>query len=242
MINLDLLGAKFDFRSEWMRRDINGKIDGEGIKMGDATTTTASVIAPFVIGKVISPVEAPQSLKTLGGLPEAELSIVMKGNSTKPSLIPDESRMPQGVPEKVPNKGSIDSIRGMNKQEETANLLAKKGYNVELQPKITAEDIVREPSLVSGKNPDFRVEGKIFDNLAIKENPLSNPKNLSMNTRTSIAKKIGGGQTTRIVLNLDESKLSLQDFKQVLLDNPIKELKEIIVVKKGEIIHFFPFN
>ncbi len=37
-----------------MRRDINGKVDGKSIKMGDTTTTIAGTIAPIVIGKVFA--------------------------------------------------------------------------------------------------------------------------------------------------------------------------------------------
>ncbi|MGI9056286.1 MAG: hypothetical protein ACR2F2_10855 [Pyrinomonadaceae bacterium] len=254
------MGAKSSDKSEMMRRDLHGIVDGEGIKRGEFTELGVTIAAPFVVGAAITPKAAPQSLKTLGGIPEIEAATSLatqaartaateaktatapKVSRTEPSLKPDATRTPRGIHEEIPTKGNIDSKRGMVKQKETANLLAKKGYDVELQPKITAEDIAREPSLNPDKNPDFRIEGKIFDNLAIKENPMSNPKNLPMNTRNSIADKIVKGQTTRVMLNLDESKLSLQELKQVLLDNPIENLKEIIIMKKGEISHFFPFE
>ena len=228
------------------------KTDGTAGEDVGATAVDLLLLKRGIVGK---PNAAPESLKTLGGIPEAastaktastvaktESTITPKINRTEPSLKPDAARQPRGVHEEIPTKGNTNSKRGMIKQEETANLLAKKGYDIELQPKITAQDIAKEPSLKSTKNPDFRIEGKIFDNLAIKENPLSNPKNLSINVWTSISNKVGKGQTTRIMLNLDESKLSLQNFKQLMIDNPIPNLNEIIVVKNGKIIHFFPFE
>ena len=239
---------KSDYRSEMMRRDTNGKIDGDGIKAGQFIETGVTILAPLVVGAAITPSVAPQSLKTLGGIPEVEATTANVAQTitnierTEPSLPVDAARKPRGVSENIPTKGDINSIRGMTKQEETSELLAKNGYDVELQPKITSEDLLKEPSLRQKKNPDFRIEGKIFDNLAIKENPLANPKNMAMNVRDSIAGKVAKGQTTRIMLNMDESKLALSDLKQVLLDNPIKNLNEIIIVKNGQISHFFPFK
>lgn len=69
-INTDAI--KYNWQSEMMRRDLNGKLDGDGIKRGDATSTATSILAPLVIGKVLMSAESPQSLKSLGGLPEVE--------------------------------------------------------------------------------------------------------------------------------------------------------------------------
>jgi hypothetical protein len=38
-----------------MRRDINGKLDGNGIKAGEAIERNVTFLAPFVIGKVATP-------------------------------------------------------------------------------------------------------------------------------------------------------------------------------------------
>ena len=59
-----------------MRRDINGKLDGDGIKAGQFIETGVTILAPIVVGAAITPSVAPQSLKTLGGLPEVETSII----------------------------------------------------------------------------------------------------------------------------------------------------------------------
>jgi len=43
------------------------------------------------------------------------------------------------------------------------------------------------------------------------------------------------------VLNLNDSKVSIADLKKQLQDYPIANLKEIIIVKGGKVIPFFPF-
>jgi len=57
-----------------MRRDLHGKLDGDGIKMGQAVETGVSFIAPLVIGKVMTPSVAPQSLRSLGVLENTKIS------------------------------------------------------------------------------------------------------------------------------------------------------------------------
>lgn len=68
---VDFSGAKSDYRSEMMRRDLNGKLDGDGIKMSQAVETGVTILAPIVVGKVITSKATPQSLKNLGGIPNA---------------------------------------------------------------------------------------------------------------------------------------------------------------------------
>jgi hypothetical protein len=48
------------------------------------------------------------------------------------------------------------------------------------------------------------------------------------------------GLTDRI-LNLDDSNVSLYDLRKELRDYPIPGLKEIIVIRKGRVIPFFPY-
>lgn len=64
---------KYDFRSEMMRRDLEGKVEGDGIKRGDATTTATSILAPLVVGKLSIPNESPKTLKGLGAFPDFNL-------------------------------------------------------------------------------------------------------------------------------------------------------------------------
>lgn len=72
-----------------MRRDINGKVDGDSIKMGQAVETGVTFIAPIVVGAAVTPKAAPQSLKTLGGLPEESViaSSSIKNGWSKESIL-----------------------------------------------------------------------------------------------------------------------------------------------------------
>lgn len=70
----DFSSAKADYRSEMMRRDINGKVDGDGIRMGQAVETGVTFIAPLVVGKVMTPSIAPQTLRSLGALENTGIS------------------------------------------------------------------------------------------------------------------------------------------------------------------------
>jgi hypothetical protein len=63
-------GAKSKYESELMRRNIAGKVDGEGIKAGQVIETGVTIAAPIVAGIAIKPGIQPQTLKTLGALPE----------------------------------------------------------------------------------------------------------------------------------------------------------------------------
>jgi DNase/tRNase domain of colicin-like bacteriocin len=51
---VDLSGIKADYRSEMMRTDVNGKLDGNGIKRGDFTEGAVTILAPFVAGSKVN--------------------------------------------------------------------------------------------------------------------------------------------------------------------------------------------
>jgi hypothetical protein len=66
---VDLSSIKADYRSEMMRRDVNGKLDGNGLKRGGFTEGAVTILAPLVVGKVTSPTRL-NTLESLGALPE----------------------------------------------------------------------------------------------------------------------------------------------------------------------------
>jgi hypothetical protein len=69
---VDFSSAKMDYRSEMMRRNLHGKVDGEGIKAGQTIEAGLTIAAPLVVGAATAPKAAPQSLKSLGGIPEVK--------------------------------------------------------------------------------------------------------------------------------------------------------------------------
>jgi Contact-dependent growth inhibition CdiA C-terminal domain/Pre-toxin TG len=143
------------------------------------------------------------------------------GDITKPSRALGES--PRGDRTPINPRASRDTQRGLQRENESADLLAQKGYDVVQNP----------PTLPNGKNPDYLIEGKTFDNLA----PItSNPNQI----RIGISDKVSGGQADRIILNMDDSKVNLGELRNLLDRKPVSELKEIIIVRDGKVIPFFP--
>ncbi len=123
------------------------------------------------------------------------------------------------------NKANADPDfkRGIELENESADLLAKQGYRVE-----------QNPTVPGAKNPDFRIEGKIFDNYAPNT---SNPRSIV----DGINRKVGEGQADRIVLNLADSNVERFQLRQALVDWGSRNLREIILIDKtGSIFHFFP--
>ena len=141
------------------------------------------------------------------------------------SLVPSgqSGGNPRGQRSSVDPRSSRDKQRAIMRENESADTLADKGYNVEQNP----------PTLPNGKNPDYRIEGKIFDNLALTS---SNPDQI----RKGISRKVKSEQTDRIILNLNDSYVTLELLRDTLSRKPINELKEIIVIKNGQVIPFFP--
>lgn len=107
--------------------------------------------------------------------------------------------------------------------------MSRNGYDVEQNP----------PGRPNGKNPDYKIEGEYFD--------CYNPTSSNVDqVRKGISDKVlspdGKLQADRIVLNMDDSPLSLDDVKGVLTRKPIADLKEVVIVKDGKAIPFFPFE
>ncbi|WP_433197392.1 hypothetical protein ACQP1G_00900 [Nocardia sp. CA-107356] len=147
-----------------------------------------------------------------------------KSDTTKPSGTHDPNATPGGRRTPIdPNDKDPANIRALTRENESADTLAKGGYKVE-----------QNPSVPGNKNPDYKIEGQIFDNYAPTT---GNARNIA----STIEGKVTSGQADRIVLNLSDSSVDLTTLKSQLRDWPIQGLKEVIVVDKGgNIVPFFP--
>jgi hypothetical protein len=120
--------------------------------------------------------------------------------------------------------GDKEYKRSIKRENEAADTLANEGYKVE-----------QNPLGHGNKDPDYRIEGKIFDCYSPKSD---NPRSILGHIADD---KIGKKQTERIVLNLADSNVKRHSLRQALNDNPIAGLREIIIVdKNNNIIRFFP--
>jgi Contact-dependent growth inhibition CdiA C-terminal domain len=213
-----------------MRRDINGKLDGDRLKRGEFTEGAVTILGPLVIGKVTSPVKAPNTLKSLGALPEVEANIIQTSR-TKPSLSSDKTRVPEGKPKVLdPKDVHPDNVRGTKGENEASRILSENGYKVEqLADKVKGK-------IQGVKKPDLKIEGKIFD--AYTPSETKNVRGVWF----ELNKKIQKGQADRFVVNMNESKLTLEQLTKQFKDFPMEKLKEVILVKNGKVTHFFPFD
>ncbi|PSB46622.1 hypothetical protein C7B67_20035 [filamentous cyanobacterium Phorm 6] len=141
---------------------------------------------------------------------------------TTPSLKPDPNRQPSGSKTKTPAKANAENIRGIARENESAEILSKVGYNVEQNP------------IVSGsRNPDYKIEARIFDCYAPTT---SSPSRII----ATLKQKVVNGQSDRFILNLDDTQVSLADIQANLTQYPQTEIKEIIIVRGGTILQFLP--
>ena len=128
-----------------------------------------------------------------------------------------------------PETGSVENIRSIKRQNESASELADEGFDVEMIPNNAGGGIQ------AGTSPDFNIAGKRFDAYSPKDAGLS-----------GISRKIESKttrQAERIVLNLDDSPHKVADVVEHLKNYPnnTKNLDELIIIKDGKVEQYFPF-
>ncbi|WP_445299457.1 MULTISPECIES: CdiA C-terminal domain-containing protein [unclassified Microcoleus] len=91
----------------------------------------------------------------------------------------------------------------------------------------------QNPIVSGSRNPDYKIEGRVFDCYAPTT---STPAKMI----SRLKEKNFQEQADRFVLNLDDTQASLADIQAQLNRYPSPKLQEIIVVRGGIILHFFP--
>lgn len=163
----------------------------------------------------------------------------MPPSRTRPSLAPDARRRPKGTPERPPRSLMREDIGDVELQNAAAVVLARAGYDTEYRHNkpITAAEVKRNPRLQEGRQPDYIIEGQVFDCVAPRATTSAR------NIATRIAEeKIAAGQATRFILNLDRSRITLEDLRDQLAQYSIDGLDEIIIVRGDNIVSLFPFD
>ncbi|MCL2777781.1 MAG: hypothetical protein FWD73_07230, partial [Polyangiaceae bacterium] len=146
-----------------------------------------------------------------------------KADVVKPSRSPDANAVPRGNKATFRKNDNAETIRGRTRENEAAQTLAKNGYDVEQSPKVPGD-----------KKPDYRIEGEIFDCYAPK------PEKTARNIHDVIKKKVEDKQASRIILNLDDWGGNVENMRKQLTDYPIKDLKEVKIVKNGSVVDLYP--
>lgn len=209
------------------------------------TPEGVTIKTPSTQGKTpLEKMSDPLEMRGQGGYESNEVTTsggtkmprVKQPHEVEPSVKANEANTPLGEAERIKTNADARQVRGITRQNEAAETLAKNGYAVEQKPQITETDRMSQPWLNKNKNPDFKIEGEIFD--AYAPDKLTNADGI----RRNIQSKVQQGQTRRIVLNMDDNSVSLSDLKKLLWQEPVVELQQILVVKDGKVIKFFPFK
>ncbi|MEB2280718.1 hypothetical protein LAV73_11990 [Lysinibacillus xylanilyticus] len=147
-------------------------------------------------------------------------------NLTEPSL-PNGSK-----PKGEYTKG--DS-HGVKKENETADFLANKGYEIKMLNEVNGGN---GHGIKATSNPDFLIEGKVFDCYAPTPNTKTDNVLRTITTKTKT-------QAERIVLNVDnfppEKILEITEGiqRKANPNGDLKNLKELLIVNDGKITRVF---
>ena len=148
---------------------------------------------------------------------------ISEGNiRTEPSLTKGAS--PEG-------NYAVGKDRGWTKQNESANIFAKEGYHIKMLDEI---DGGNGYGIKEGSNPDFLIEGKVFDHYA----PINTK---SANGIAEEIKRKTKDQADRVILNLDgftDAKVAEVSQKILGKTNPngdLRRLQELFIIKDGKI-------
>jgi len=124
-----------------------------------------------------------------------------------------------GTPAKIYPNDDTETIRGRTRENESAQILANNGYNVH-----------QSPTVPGPSNPDYLVNGDVFDNYAPKTGNVTN-------IVSNISDKVGSGQAPNIVLNLNDSTATIDDVMSHVDRYPVDGLRTLIVIDKfGRIV------
>ncbi|MFQ1019451.1 hypothetical protein ACGH6R_06520 [Gilliamella sp. CG13] len=120
-----------------------------------------------------------------------------------------------GKPTEIPLSSTSENIRSIIRENESAQILSKNGYHVEQNP------------ITSGiKKPDYKINGEIFDNYAPSSN---NVRNIWAGVEDKVLK----GQTNNVVINISDSKVTIDALEEQFSKWEIKGLDKIIVIDKS---------
>ncbi len=140
---------------------------------------------------------------------------------TRPSKAPDADAVARGRAELPSSRDRRDKRQGLSGEEESAWTMAQAGYDVD-----------RHPWTEGPKNPDFRIEGQIFDNYT----PTSNS---ARNIWSAVQDKILHEQTVRVVINLRDTAVTFEQLREQFR-YPVEGLLEAIVVDGNRVRPLYP--
>jgi contact-dependent growth inhibition (CDI) system CdiA-like toxin len=137
---------------------------------------------------------------------------------------------PTGPRAKISPNQTDRNRRGLTLENECADSLAHKGYQVHQNP--TAQEIA-DARLSTGdtgdpkKTPDYVLEGHVFDCYS------PTPSKPVRGVWTEVSRKVTDLQTQRVVINLQDWGGDVTALRKQFDDWPIPRLKELVAVTRG---------
>ncbi len=136
-------------------------------------------------------------------------------NSTIGNAIAKSEGVLTGRQTPIDQKMTHENIRSLNRENESAQILSQSGFHVEQNPYVPGR-----------KDPDYRINGEIFDNYA--------PSSSSVrNIWSGVKEKIDSGQTKNVVINMSDTNVSIPALQQQLSKWPIMGLNKVIIIDKS---------
>ncbi|HCA5285602.1 TPA: hemagglutinin repeat-containing protein [Acinetobacter nosocomialis] len=166
----------------------------------------------------------PKGVKTIGDSKTIQENNIYRDNdvwSNKPSgkqeyvpLIGKENLL--GTPTKIHSKDDMVTKNAITRENESAKILANYGKKVEQNPS----------TLSNGRNPDYLINGEIWDNYAPTS---SNVRNIW----SEVGKKVKKEQAPNIVVNLKGSKTEVNEVIKQFDKYPIMGLEKVIIIDRA---------
>jgi hypothetical protein len=139
---------------------------------------------------------------------------------TEPTL--KEPDKPGGQPKCKPGK---TNSRGSLREDEAAVKLTQSRYNTIQLPEV---DGGNGKGIKKGTNPDLLIEGEVFD--------CYSPETSSVGNIYKVVQDKSTTQASRVVLNLEDFKGSVDDLVKCFYDNPIPTLDELLIINKDQVL------
>jgi hypothetical protein len=141
---------------------------------------------------------------------------VAKGETATEAAINSGSL--SGTPARIGPLDDAETIRGRTRENESAAILAENGY-----------DVVQNPAVSGSKNPDYLLNGDIFDNYAPSTGNVRNIADV-------ISGKVADEQADNVVVNLADSPATPAALQSQMDNYPIPGLKHVIVIDQSGLI------
>ncbi|THF73969.1 hypothetical protein E6C55_27090 [Cohnella fermenti] len=131
----------------------------------------------------------------------------------------------------MPNNVDEETKRSLELENDAAEQLARKGYDIEQNPRVIESDGVDLK-----KDPDYRIEGTIFDCYSPSAN--KSVRGIWSEVQEKVVVK---NQTKNVVINLKQWSGDVSTLVEQFKQWEITGLKEVVAItKNGDIISIFP--